>query len=62
MNLKAKTSIGVECTRESILTVRFTTDEDGSLRIKQFEDFTDSKTELDFHQAMAGAMAGAKKQ
>ena len=61
MNLKAKTSIGVECTRESILTVHFVTDEDGSLKIKQLEDFTDSKTELDFYLAMATAMAGAKK-
>jgi hypothetical protein len=60
MNHKAKTSIGVECTRESILTVRFVTDEDGNLKIKQLEDFTDSKTELDFYQAMAAAVAGAK--
>ena len=55
----AKISVGVESTRESILIVHIITDEDGSLKIKQVEEFTDSKAELDLVQAIAAA--GAKK-
>lgn len=36
------------------------TDEDGSLKIKQIEEFTDSKAHLDFVQAVMAARA--KKQ
>ena len=35
-------------------------DEDGSLKIKQMEEFMDSKVELDFAQAIA--VAGVKNQ
>ena len=59
LNHKANTSIGVENIRESILITHFVTDEDGSLKIKQVEEFTDSKVELDFTQAVA---ARAKEQ
>jgi hypothetical protein len=57
---KAETSIGVEWARESIAIVHIVTDEDGSLKIKRIEEFTDSKLELDFAQAIAAA--GTKKQ
>ena len=60
MTSKAKTSIGVETIRESILVVRIAPDEGGSLKIEHVEEFTDSKAELDFVQAIAEA--GAKKR
>jgi hypothetical protein len=60
LNNQASTSIGVEWTRESILILHIVTDEDGSLKIKRIEEFTDSKLELDFAQTIAAA--GAKKQ
>jgi hypothetical protein len=56
------TSIGVENTRESVCILLFVTDEDGSLKVKQLEEFTDSKAELDFAQAVAVAGAGVEKQ
>jgi hypothetical protein len=52
---KTKTSVGVEMTRELIIITDFVTDEDGSLKIKQMEEFTDSKVYLDFYQAIAAA-------
>ena len=39
--------------RESIVIVDIVTDEDGSLKIKQFHEFTDSKSYADFRQAIA---------
>jgi hypothetical protein len=59
MTHKTKTSTGIEYTRESIFIVHIVTDEDGSLKIKRAEEFTDSKAELDFVQALA---ARARKQ
>ena len=56
----ASTSVGVEMNRESIFIGHIVIDEDGSLKIKQMEDFTDSKAHLDFKQAIAEAKA--KKQ
>ena len=56
---KVKTSIGVERIRESIFIAHIVTDEDGSLKIIRGEDFTDSKAELDFIQALT---ARAEKQ
>jgi hypothetical protein len=58
MTNKTKTSIGVERIRESIFIADIVTDEDGSLKIKKFEEFMDSKTELDFAQAIAAAGTG----
>lgn len=55
---KAKTSIGVDMTYEAISIAHIVTDEDGNLKIKQFEQFVDSKTYLDAMQAFAAA--GAK--
>ena len=43
--------------RESIFTNHIVTDEDGSLKITRIEEFTDSKTYLDFVQAVAAAKA-----
>ena len=55
-----KTSVGVEMNRESIFIAHIATDEDGSLKVKQIEDFTDSKAYLDFVHAFAAEKA--KKQ
>jgi hypothetical protein len=60
MTHKMNTSIGVEMNRESIIIVHIVSDEDGSLKIKKYEEFTDSKAELDYVQAIAAATA--KKQ
>ena len=43
--------------REAILIVHIATDEDGSLKIMQIEDFIDSKSHLDFIQAVAAVKA-----
>jgi hypothetical protein len=51
---------GVERTRESTFIIQIVSDEDGSLKIKQIEEFTDSKAELDLVQAIAAARV--KKQ
>ena len=59
VNNKVMTSIGVEMLHESIFIADIVTDEDGSLKVKQLEEFTDSKAEYDFAQAMAAA--GVKK-
>ena len=55
--IDVKTSVGVDTTRESILIMHMVTDEDGSLKIMQVEDFTDSKAYLDFIHAIAAAKA-----
>jgi len=52
-----KTVVGVETTRESILIDHIVTDEDGSLKVKHVEEFTDSKSHLDFMQAVVAATA-----
>ena len=54
MTTKAKTSFG-EVNRESISTTHIVTDDDGNLKIKRLEVFTDSKAYLDFYQAVAAA-------
>jgi hypothetical protein len=60
MTHKANTSIGVEMNRESIIIAHIVSDENGSLKIKEHEEFTDSKAELNFYQAIAAA--SSKKQ
>ena len=40
---------------ESIYITDIVTDEDGSLKVKQMEEFIDSKAYLDFHQAVVAA-------
>ena len=54
---KVNTAIGVEMTRESIFIGHIVTDQDGSLKIKQMEEFTDSKAYLG---GIAQAIAAAK--
>jgi hypothetical protein len=58
---KAKTSIGVEMNRELIFIGHIIINEDGSLKIKQIEEFTDSKSYLDFTQAITAAKAKKQK-
>ena len=55
MTYKATTSIGGEMDYESIYITEIVTDEDGSLKFKRFEEFSDSKTEFEFLQALAAA-------
>lgn len=57
-----KTSIGVDLDREMILVAQVVTDEDGSLKIKESEEFTDSKAYLDFFKATAAAKADEQNQ
>ena len=57
MTNKVKTSIETERNRETITIAHIVTDEDGSLKIKQVEEFVDTKDELDFYQALAAARA-----
>jgi hypothetical protein len=54
---KLKTILGVELNRESIFIGDIVIDEDGSLKIKQIQQFTDSKDQLEFTQAIAAAKA-----
>jgi hypothetical protein len=54
---RIKTSIGVDTDREMILIAHIVTDEDGSVKFKQIEEFTDSKAYLDFFKAIAEAKA-----
>ena len=42
-------------TRESIVILQLVTDEDETLKIKQMEEFTDSKTYLEFFKAVSEA-------
>ena len=55
LTTRANTSVGVEMIRESVIIGHIATDEDGSLKIKQIEEFTDSKAFLDFVQAVTAA-------
>jgi hypothetical protein len=48
----------VDVDRESIYITTLVTDEDGNLKIKQSEEFTDSKAYLDLFNAAAEAKAG----
>lgn len=49
--------MGIDMNRESISIIHFVTDEDGSLKIKQIEEFIDTKTYFDFLQAVQAAKA-----
>ena len=54
---KAKTNLGADLSRESIMIIQVVTDEDGSLKIGQLEEFTDSKVYLDNLQGISAAIA-----
>ena len=43
--------------RELIFTAHIITDQDGSLKISQLDEFTDSKALLDFYKAVEEAKA-----
>ena len=45
---------------ETILTAHIVTDEDGSLKIKEINEFTDSKAFLDFLNGIAEAKAAGQ--
>ena len=47
--------------REMILTFHIVTDEDGSLKMKDLENFIDSKTYLGFAGAVAAAKVNAQR-
>jgi hypothetical protein len=48
--------------RESVTIVHFITDEDGSLKIKQMDDFRDSKAHLQNKEVAAAAILAANKK
>jgi len=52
---KVKTSSGVELDRESIYITHIVTDEDGNLKVKMSEEFTDSQAYLDLIEAATEA-------
>lgn len=54
-----KISSGVDADRESIYIISLVTDEDGNLKIKRFEEFTDSKAYIDLFKAAAEAKANS---
>ena len=56
---KVNTAIGVEMIRESIFIGHIVADEDGNLKIKQMEEFTDSKAYL---AGITQAIAAAKSK
>lgn len=58
LTAKADAKIGIEMIREMILIAYIVTDDDGSLKIKQLDEFTDSKANVDFFKAVAEAKAG----
>ena len=43
---------------EAVYITHFVTDDDGSLKLKHVDEFTDSKVYSDVHQALAAAKAG----
>ncbi|KAF9779285.1 hypothetical protein BJ322DRAFT_452798 [Thelephora terrestris] len=57
INLLSKTRFGVEMDREMLFIAHVVTDDDGSLKIKQFEEFVDSVAYREFYQAVHTAKA-----
>jgi len=51
----------MEVVREMIWIGHIVTDEDGSLKLKQVEEFTDSKAYLDFFKVAAEAKAEGER-
>ena len=45
-----------------IFIAEIVTDEDGSMKVKQLEEFTDSKAYLDFFETAAAAKANKKSE
>ena len=60
--ITGNTSLGVKMIREVILILQIVTDEDGSMKVKRAEEFTDSKSYLDFSKATAEAIADRQNE
>jgi hypothetical protein len=58
-SFKATGPAGVDTVRESIYITHIGTDEDGSLKIKRVEEFTDSQLFISLKQAAARAKSSA---
>ena len=55
-----KNRLGMDTVHESIFIVHIVTDDDGSLKIKQLEDFRDSKVYVELRKSMGEAIAAAQ--
>ncbi len=55
-----KNTAGLDTPHGSILIVYIVTNDDGSLKIKQIDDFCDSKVYLDLSKSMGEAIAAAQ--
>lgn len=51
----------MDMTREMIVTSHIISDEDGSLKVKQLDEFADSKAYLDLSKAIAEAKANQQR-
>lgn len=60
MTNEAANPLGVNVKRESIFILHTAPDETGTLKIKQVDEFTDSKTYLEVIRAVSEAKAGRK--
>jgi len=56
-----KNSVGIDTAHESLFIVHIVTDDGGCLKIKQIDDFRDSKVYLELSQSMGAAIAAANK-
>ena len=54
-----KNTLGLDTTHETIAIAHIAPDKDGSLKIKQIENFFDTQVFLKFSQAVPTAMAAA---
>ena len=54
---RTKTTVGVEMVYEAINIVEVSKDDDGTLKIKEIQEFIDSKSFLDSLQAIEAARA-----
>jgi hypothetical protein len=55
-----KNSHGIDTVCEALIIVHIVTDDDGSLKIKQVDEFRDSKAYSGMMQPVMGALAAAK--
>ncbi len=49
---------GLDTKCEAVYIAHFVADDDGSVKLKLLDEFTDSKVYSDVHQALAAAKAG----
>ena len=52
-----KNTLGKNVIAESMYTIHIVTDEDGSLKMKQVDEFNDSKVFVEMNQAIEAAIA-----